>query len=75
MTRCVCRRDGPSISSREMPSDGFVDTDAMMIQCDMCNVWQHGPCVGIWADEEAPEGERSSSAKLLTVCRVFLRGV
>jgi hypothetical protein len=34
------------------PTDG----DAMMIQCDKCNVWQHGPCVGIWADEEAPDG-------------------
>lgn len=29
----------------------------MMIQCDHCNVWQHGACVGIWGDEEAPDGE------------------
>lgn len=28
-----------------------------MIQCDTCNVWQHGPCMGVWADEEAPDGE------------------
>jgi hypothetical protein len=28
-----------------------------MIQCDKCNVWQHGPCMGIWSDDEAPDGE------------------
>lgn len=28
-----------------------------MIQCDSCNVWQHGPCVGIWGDDEAPDGQ------------------
>lgn len=32
------------------------DIDVMMIQCDKCNVWQHGPCMGVWADEEAPDG-------------------
>lgn len=30
---------------------------AMMISCDQCNVWQHGPCVGIYSDDEAPDGE------------------
>lgn len=29
----------------------------MMIQCDKCNVWQHGACMGIWGDDEAPDGE------------------
>lgn len=38
-------------------TDSNADGDELMIQCDMCNVWQHGPCVGIWADEEAPDGE------------------
>ncbi|ORX37343.1 hypothetical protein BD324DRAFT_625760 [Kockovaella imperatae] len=40
VTRCICKRD---------------DLDVMMIQCDSCNVWQHGPCMGIWGDEEAPD--------------------
>lgn len=29
----------------------------MMIQCDKCNVWQHGACMGIWGDDEAPDGK------------------
>jgi hypothetical protein len=28
----------------------------MMIQCDTCNVWQHGNCVGIPTEEETPDG-------------------
>ncbi|CAK9784250.1 hypothetical protein CC85DRAFT_310108 [Cutaneotrichosporon oleaginosum] len=41
ITRCVCKREE--------------DIDVMMIQCDKCNVWQHGACVGIWGDDEAPD--------------------
>ncbi|ODO10039.1 hypothetical protein I350_02264 [Cryptococcus amylolentus CBS 6273] len=40
ITRCVCKRE---------------DIDVMMIQCDQCNVWQHGECMGIWGDDEAPD--------------------
>ncbi|WRT67862.1 uncharacterized protein IL334_004836 [Kwoniella shivajii] len=40
VTRCVCQKE---------------DIDVMMIQCDECNVWQHGECMGIWGDEEAPD--------------------
>ncbi|OCF72860.1 hypothetical protein I204_06089 [Kwoniella mangroviensis CBS 8886] len=40
VTRCVCHKE---------------DIDVMMIQCDQCNVWQHGECMGIWGDEEAPD--------------------
>ncbi|WWC62671.1 uncharacterized protein I303_105268 [Kwoniella dejecticola CBS 10117] len=40
VTRCVCQKE---------------DIDVMMIQCDKCNVWQHGECMGIWGDEEAPD--------------------
>jgi hypothetical protein len=32
----------------------------MMISCDICDVWQHGACVGIYGDEEAPDGESKS---------------
>ncbi|WVQ96437.1 hypothetical protein IAU59_003542 [Kwoniella sp. CBS 9459] len=40
ITRCVCGKE---------------DVDVMMIQCDECNVWQHGECMGIWEDWEAPD--------------------
>jgi hypothetical protein len=43
------------------------DIDVMMIQCDQCNVWQHGPCMGIWDDEEAPDGESSLPLSCLPV--------
>jgi PHD-finger len=26
-----------------------------MICCERCNVWQHGPCVGVMSENEAPE--------------------
>jgi hypothetical protein len=26
-----------------------------MICCERCNVWQHGPCVGIMSENEAPD--------------------
>ncbi len=44
------------------------DIDVMMIQCDMCNAWQHGACVGIWGDEEAPDGERACVARDAADC-------
>lgn len=37
------------------------DNSAMMISCDKCNVWQHGPCMGIWGDDDAPDGASFSS--------------
>lgn len=35
-----------------------------MIQCDKCLVWQHGPCMGVWNDDEAPDGGCSFSAAI-----------
>ncbi|RXK36770.1 hypothetical protein M231_05931 [Tremella mesenterica] len=40
---------------QEVTRSDIAEGDPLMIQCDKCNVWQHGPCVGIWADEEAPD--------------------
>jgi len=45
----------------------------MFIQCDTCNVWQHGGCVGIWADEEAPDSKSRCMARLND--RLLLREV
>lgn len=72
VTRCVCgitgmsrsppgelphRTDKAAESSHvhSSPSTSS-ESDDMMIQCDTCNVWQHGACVGIPTEEETPDG-------------------
>ncbi|GAA5929152.1 uncharacterized protein JCM15063_004067 [Sporobolomyces koalae] len=42
ITRCVCGDDNEEMSS------------GLMIQCDTCKCWQHGPCVGLWEEKECP---------------------
>ncbi|KAF8342056.1 uncharacterized protein EI90DRAFT_3285224 [Cantharellus anzutake] len=44
VTRCVC--DEAETETKEM---GF------MVQCEQCNVWQHGICMGIEREEDCPE--------------------
>ncbi|EJD52500.1 hypothetical protein AURDEDRAFT_111172 [Auricularia subglabra TFB-10046 SS5] len=55
-TRCPCGHSGSfppawlvALSARPDPDVSF------MIQCDRCRVWQHGVCVGILCEEEAPK--------------------
>ncbi|KAG0151779.1 hypothetical protein CROQUDRAFT_650819 [Cronartium quercuum f. sp. fusiforme G11] len=38
VTRCVCGEDNEEAN------------DVIMFQCDKCSVWQHGPCVGLYAE-------------------------
>ncbi|KAH9443877.1 hypothetical protein KEM48_011698 [Puccinia striiformis f. sp. tritici PST-130] len=38
ITRCVCGEDNDEAN------------DVIMFQCDKCSVWQHGPCVGLYAE-------------------------
>ncbi|EGG06194.1 uncharacterized protein MELLADRAFT_106872 [Melampsora larici-populina 98AG31] len=38
VTRCVCCEDDEEAN------------DVIMFQCDKCSVWQHGPCVGLYAE-------------------------
>ncbi|KAA1079765.1 hypothetical protein PGT21_023537 [Puccinia graminis f. sp. tritici] len=38
ITRCVCGEDNEEAN------------DVIMFQCDKCSVWQHGPCVGLYAE-------------------------
>lgn len=38
--RCICGRD--------------VDK-GLMIQCEKCEVWQHGSCLGIKSDKQVPD--------------------
>lgn len=50
VTRCICGHQElqPQSNSSKADPDFF-------IQCDMCHVWQHGFCVGILDDQQAPE--------------------
>ncbi|KAG9041529.1 hypothetical protein FS837_012139 [Tulasnella sp. UAMH 9824] len=41
VTRCVCGSQDEELG--------------MMIQCEMCKVWQHGICVGFQSEDECPE--------------------
>ena len=61
LTRCVCAEDSESDSflrrsARLMvlrfPADEL--GQALMIQCDTCKCWQHGPCVGLWGEKVSP---------------------
>ncbi|KAF9510043.1 hypothetical protein BS47DRAFT_105838 [Hydnum rufescens UP504] len=44
ITRCVC--DEAEAETKDM---GF------MVQCEQCNVWQHGICMGIDREEDCPD--------------------
>ncbi len=49
VTRCVC-------GSQDYPfPDADVEDTGFMICCERCNVWQHGPCVGVMSENEAPD--------------------
>ncbi|KAH0538700.1 hypothetical protein FGG08_004717 [Glutinoglossum americanum] len=41
-----------SITTSDVPSDEY---GGLFIQCDMCKVWQHGGCVGIWDQSTSPD--------------------
>lgn len=38
-----------------LPSDVNDDVAGLFVQCDVCNVWQHGACVGIMSEESTPD--------------------
>ncbi|KUI54128.1 Putative histone deacetylase complex subunit cti6 [Cytospora mali] len=38
-----------------LPSDINDDVAGLFVQCDVCNVWQHGACVGIMSEESTPD--------------------
>lgn len=33
------------------------DAPEFMVQCEICMVWQHGPCVGFAQESELPPGD------------------
>ncbi|CDK28809.1 unnamed protein product [Kuraishia capsulata CBS 1993] len=52
VTRCVCGFDELQIP-KNAPEFKEVDT-GFFIQCEECSAWQHGYCVGIADNDEAP---------------------
>ncbi|GKT42446.1 putative HTH La-type RNA-binding protein [Colletotrichum spaethianum] len=69
--RCVCGFDeypGPppfeedSKHGKHNPEPGFFasielsdEVSGLFVQCDVCKVWQHGACVGIFTEESSPD--------------------
>jgi hypothetical protein len=37
------------------PGEVTEDLAGFFLQCDLCHVWQHGGCVGIFAEESSPD--------------------
>ncbi|KAF2154968.1 hypothetical protein K461DRAFT_105285 [Myriangium duriaei CBS 260.36] len=55
-TRCICgSQDYPGPPSTDENQSFSEDSGSFFIQCDKCNVWQHGGCVGIMAEEHSPD--------------------
>jgi len=68
--RCVCGHEdypGPAPQTDEdskygvrqgiegRAADSTEDVSGFFVQCDICKVWQHGACVGIWGEETSPD--------------------
>lgn len=54
ITRCICGSDDLFIPKNSHGEFDNVDP-GFFIQCETCSVWQHGYCVGIKDEENAPE--------------------
>ncbi|KYK59953.1 transcriptional regulator Cti6 [Drechmeria coniospora] len=61
--RCICGSDEyPGLPPVEGPDAEFFaaieltdDVTGFFVQCDICKVWQHGACVGIFTAESSPD--------------------
>ncbi|KAG0684506.1 hypothetical protein C6P40_002711 [Pichia californica] len=54
VTRCICGSDDLYMPKNNHGEFDNVDP-GFFIQCETCSVWQHGYCVGIKDEENAPE--------------------
>lgn len=52
-TRCICGHAELQLPKKSDP-DKEIDT-GLFIQCDSCQVWQHGFCVGFTSEKDVPE--------------------
>lgn len=51
VTRCICGHD--ELETSNIKSRSF--DPGLFIQCDECQVWQHGFCVGFMDEEQVPD--------------------
>ena len=65
-TRCICGQleypglpvinsTGPKDQAADNPDPISEDSTGWFIQCDDCQVWQHGGCVGILDERQCPD--------------------
>lgn len=60
ITRCICGMNGPSPVLPPTPAPSSIilspEDDAeggeFMVQCEICNVWQHGLCMGFESEAQ-----------------------
>ena len=60
ITRCICGMHGPSPPPSPTPPPSFAplsteddaDGGEFMVQCETCNVWQHGICMGFESEAQ-----------------------
>lgn len=48
------RRETTLTLARVLSDDEL--SSGLMIECEMCNCWQHGPCVGLWDEKVRSRG-------------------
>lgn len=61
--RCICgSEEYPGCPPTEGADADFFssidfneDVTGFFVQCDICKVWQHGACVGIFSAESSPD--------------------
>ncbi|KAM0247857.1 hypothetical protein ACHAP5_003869 [Fusarium lateritium] len=62
IVRCICNsEDFPGLAQEaklHYRADDIVDADleGLFVQCDSCQVWQHGGCIGILDEGQSPMG-------------------
>lgn len=65
VTRCICGKTGTcfvliavcAIADGERAGEDGDETGEFMVQCETCDVWQHGQCMGFPTEADLPPGE------------------
>lgn len=60
ITRCICGQNGTSYSIVHgayytFSTEEDFHAGDFMVQCETCNVWQHGLCMGYQAEADIPD--------------------